>query len=200
MPKKHSLSRIKLSKSDLALWFSASAALLLLTMTLGWEDSRLIIYGVFIVFSIQGVLDLLNWLQHDDFLPSILLLWALAALAMITWLLISKQHSLLIAIFGLIPWLAIAALAVSRGYRAYLHWSAKRGKARDQYRLAERYYYGSGVAEDLEKAVHWYHQAAQKRYSKAERKLSRLYKYGEGVPKDQRLADEWRARSHRNRD
>lgn len=200
MPKKHSLSRIKLSKSDLALWFSASAALLLLTLTLGWEDSRTLIYGVFIIFSIQGVLDLLNWLQHDDFLPSVLLLWALAALAMITWLLISNQYQLLIAMFGLIPWLAIAALGVSRGYRAYLHWSAKRGKARDQYRLAERYYYGNGVKEDLEKAVNWYHQAAQQRYSKAERKLSRLYKYGEGVPKDQRLADEWRARSRRNRD
>jgi len=200
MPRKRSVSRYKLSKSDLALWFSAATALLLLTMTLGWQESRLIVYGAFMLFSIQGVLDLLNWLQRDDFLPSILLIWALTALAMVTWLLINEDHILLLGMFGAIPWLAIAVLGASRGYRAYLHWSAKSGKARDQYRLAELYYYGTGVKEDLDAAVHWYHQSAQKRYSKAERKLSSLYKYGDGVPKDRRLADEWRARSRRTRD
>jgi len=200
MPSKRSLSRYKLSKSDLALWFSAAVALVLLVVSLGWEDSRLIVYAVFIIFSVQGVLDLLNWLQRDDYLPSVLLIWAVLALAMMAWLLYSDEYILLISLFGAIPWLAIAVLAIGHSYRHYLHWSAKQGKARDQYRLAELYYYGNGVNEDLETAVHWYHQSAQQRYSKAERKLSRLYKYGEGVPKDQRLADEWRSRARRSRD
>jgi TPR repeat protein len=200
MRRKSSISRYKLSKSDLALWLSTGLGLILLPLTLGWEDSQLFVYAFFVVLSVEAVLDLLNWLQRDEYLPSILLIWVLAALAMGSWLFIRHEYLLLVSLFGAIPWLAIAVMAAGRAYRSYLHWSAKRGKARDQYRLAELYYYGTGVKENLETAVHWYHQAAQKRYTRAERKLSRLYKYGDGVPKDQRLADEWYTRSRRSRE
>lgn len=198
MPRKSSVSRYKLTASDLALWLSAGLGLMLVVMNFGWEGGQLILYAAFVVLSVEGVLDLLNWLQRDDYLPSILLIWALAAIAMAAWLIGRGEYLLLASLFGVSPWLAIAILGGARARRNYLHWSAKKGRARDQYRLAEMYYYGQGVQEDLQSAVHWYHQAAQQRYSKAERKLSSLYRHGDGVPKDKRLADEWYSRSHRS--
>ena len=162
MPRKSSHSRYQLTKSDLALWVSSGLGLLLLILTLGWEGGQLVLYTVFIVLSVEGILDLLNWLQRDDYLPSILLVWALAAIAMAVWLYSRGEILLLVAIFGIGPWLAIVVLGTSRAYRSYLHWSAGKGRPRAQYRLAELYYYGQGVKEDLQAAVHWYRPGCPK--------------------------------------
>ena len=130
--------------------------------------------------------------------PVLLILWTPVALGIAVWLGVSDQLLLLLALFCLAPWLAIATLVLAHAYRGYIKWRATGGNAVAQFRLAELLYYGDGVDEDLKSAVHRYHLSAHQRNTKAARMLSSLYRHGEGVPKNQRLADEWHEVSRRN--
>ena len=199
MPRKRSSrDRRKIAISDLALLLAAVVAAIGVASVLGWQGATATFYLAFLVMSVLAFLDLLTWLREPGYPPTLLMLWAPIALGLAVWLAISGQLLLLLALFCLAPWLAVGSLVSTRAYRAVLMWRARDGNAAAQFQLAEIFYYGDGLPEDIKTAVHWYHLSAQQRNVKAARMLSRLYQRGEGVPKNQRLADEWRQVSHRN--
>ena len=200
MPKKRSSAdkRGRLPPSDLALLLAGVMVAIGTASTMGWQGATVAFYILFLVASIQAFLDLLVWVRNPDHPPLLLILWAPIALGIAVWLGVTDQLLLLLTLFCLAPWLAIGTLVAARAYRTFLKWRAADGDAAAQYHLAEIFYYGDGVDEDIKSAVHWYHLSAQQRNIKAARRLSSLYRYGEGVPKNQRLADEWRQVSHRD--
>src|SRR5437762_10331552 len=55
---------------------------------------------------------------------------------------------------------------------------AERGDAKAQYVLARMYENGTGVRENLTKAVAWYRQAAKKGFAPAQYNLGRIYAAG----------------------
>ena len=70
--------------------------------------------------------------------------------------------------------------------------SAESGDAEVQYKLGERYYYGSEEAPlDHEKAVFWFKKAAEQGHVDAQWKLGKMYANGEGVPKDYKKSFFW---------
>ena len=74
---------------------------------------------------------------------------------------------------------------------AFLEWRvlARQGDVRAQYRLAQMYADGIGVAEDDEEALHWFRQAAEQGSVGAQVKLGEMYSQGRGVSRD--LARAW---------
>lgn len=58
---------------------------------------------------------------------------------------------------------------------------AERGAPSAQYELAERYYNGDGVAQDVYRAIHWYAYAAEGGVDSAVRMFDRLYYFGSNV-------------------
>jgi hypothetical protein len=183
--------------SDLDLLLGVAVALAAVTLAwglgvAGMSWALLVVLGVALVVS---YMDLLGFLIRYDPFPVHALIWGAASAAMAGWLLYGGRYLTLLAFLAAPPWLAFAILFYQRGRILYLRWAARQGHPSAQYRLAERYYYGDGVPEDTQQAVHWYQTAALQRYRRAERKLARLYERGDGVPRDARLADEWRRRT-----
>ncbi len=59
--------------------------------------------------------------------------------------------------------------------------SAMNGDVSAQYAIAERYFNGEGVTQDIYKAIHWYAYAAENGHADAIRTFDRLYYYGNNV-------------------
>lgn len=70
---------------------------------------------------------------------------------------------------------------------------AKRGSMFDQYRLAEKYRYGSVtfVGVDIEKSVYWHEEAARNGYAKSAMALYEMYSDDFWVPMDKDKAMRW---------
>ena len=79
---------------------------------------------------------------------------------------------------------------------AFLEWRvlARQGDVRAQYRLAQMYADGIGVAEDDEEALHWFRQAADQGSLEAQSELALMYSLGRGVRRDHTRAAYWYAR------
>jgi TPR repeat protein len=68
---------------------------------------------------------------------------------------------------------------------------AEKGFPDAQYRLAEAYLLGEGVAQDLEKAALWYEKAARRGHPEAQNQIGYLYQRGIGVRADAVRAFHW---------
>lgn len=95
-----------------------------------------------------------------------------------------------------LEWYEKAAAQGHRSARTRLRfkhdlWLAECGDATAQWRLAERFAEGVGVAKDPEQALRWYETAA--RFSDTETlfKLGMLYVNGTGIPKNEQRAVIW---------
>jgi TPR repeat protein len=73
----------------------------------------------------------------------------------------------------------------------WLRDKANQGDRVAQFRLAEAYREGDGLAADLPKCAYWYQQSAQQNYPPAQYRLGLMYGNGEGVPQDYELAAVW---------
>lgn len=77
----------------------------------------------------------------------------------------------------------------------------KKGYAPAQFNLAQMYYDGKGVEEDLteperwKEAVKWYTKAAKQENAEAQNNLARMYERGEGVPENLEMTARWLFRS-----
>ena len=69
--------------------------------------------------------------------------------------------------------------------------SAEQGNADAQYSLGWCYYYGKGIAKNLQEAVNWYKKSAGQDNSDAQFQLGNCYAWGKGVGKDLREAFTW---------
>ena len=67
-----------------------------------------------------------------------------------------------------------------------------------QYRLATMYEEGTGVEQDLSRAVHWFRQAANQGHVEAQIALARMYSIGQGVDQDAAWAWVWFDRAATN--
>lgn len=97
---------------------------------------------------------------------------------------------------------ALATADYARGLAAYKsgdyatahqEWlaAAELGEARAQYRLADLYETGLGVARDFHEASKWYRQAAHQGHPVAQHMIGLTYAYGLGVPRDAVAAHMW---------
>ena len=79
---------------------------------------------------------------------------------------------------------------------AILEWRAlaRRGDTRAQYRLAQMYAGGIGVAEDDEEALYWFRAAAELGSVEAQSELALMYSLGRGVRRNHARAAYWYAR------
>ena len=70
------------------------------------------------------------------------------------------------------------------------------------FQTGERYFNGTGLAQDYAEAVKWYRRAAEKGHADAENNLGNCYYYGKGVPQDYTEAVKWyrKAADHGNAD
>lgn len=68
---------------------------------------------------------------------------------------------------------------------------ASQGDPAAQAELAEKYFRGDGIQEDLEQAVYWYKKAAEQGHIDAQRSLSGMYRKGTGVTQDFKRAAYW---------
>lgn len=70
------------------------------------------------------------------------------------------------------------------------------------FQTGERYFNGTGLAQDYAEAVKWYRKAAEKGHADAENNLGNCYYYGKGVPQDYTEAVKWyrKAADHGNAD
>jgi TPR repeat protein len=97
--------------------------------------------------------------------------------------------------------LAVLAVGASAQGIAQLERQAQAGNAAAQYKLAEAYYQGDGVAADPAEGLMWLQKSATKGYSKAEFRLADNYRTGRGgTAKDDRQAFYWfrKAAEHGN--
>src|SRR5216684_2826691 len=69
--------------------------------------------------------------------------------------------------------------------------AAGRGDAEAQFGLGVRYGSGTGEAQDLAQAAHWYRQAADQHHGLAQFNLGLMYASGQGVPRDDGEAGRW---------
>jgi TPR repeat protein len=69
--------------------------------------------------------------------------------------------------------------------------AAGRGDAEAQFGLGLRYGSGTGEAQDLAQAAHWYRQAADQNHCLAQFNLGLMYASGQGVPRDDGEAGRW---------
>lgn len=69
--------------------------------------------------------------------------------------------------------------------------AAEAGVAGAQYNLAQMYYRGEGVAQDLTKAAHWFEQAAMQAIPEAQHNIGLAYDEGYGVEVDKIRAAFW---------
>lgn len=186
------------SDTDILLAITIGLCAVALGWGLGWEHFPWIVYLICLVMLVQTLLDLLNWIMRDEPLSPLILIWVATVVAVLIWMAVEKRYLPMTAMLTLPPWLAILVLLAGRLQLAYLRWAAASGRTRAQFRYAQRLFYGQGVAEDPQQAIHWYHQAAERRYRPAEEKLARIYERGEGVARNQKLADEWYIRAERS--
>lgn len=75
-------------------------------------------------------------------------------------------------------------------YRLYVK-AAERGIPDAQYRLGTLYYYGDGVRQDTEKALHWFKLAASNNVPGAMNFLGIIFSEGEGVVVDKARSIQW---------
>lgn len=71
------------------------------------------------------------------------------------------------------------------------HSAADGGDVESQFTLAERYYYGDGVARDFRLAMHWYERAAMRGHTEAQHNLAHMYRVGQGVEQNLVMAKAW---------
>jgi hypothetical protein len=185
--------------TDILLAITIGLCAVALGWGLGWQHFSWVVYLACLVVMVQALLDLLNWVMRDEPLSPMILVWTTAALAVLVWMLVEEHYLPALVMLTIPPWLAILILLGGRLHVHYLKWAAAKGGTRAQYRYAQLLYYGKGVPEDHQQAIHWYHQAAENRYRPAEQKLARIYERGDGVPRNQRLADQWYLRAERSR-
>ena len=69
--------------------------------------------------------------------------------------------------------------------------AAEQGDADAQVKLGDRYAKGTGVPEDLERAVVWFRKAAEQGNALGQFVLGKCYAFGYGVPKDVAQAVVW---------
>lgn len=69
--------------------------------------------------------------------------------------------------------------------------AAEQGDANAQYKLGKRYYYGTGVTKNIDKALKWFKLAAEKDDADAQFMLGYCYYNGEGVDKNRVEAFKW---------
>jgi TPR repeat protein len=69
--------------------------------------------------------------------------------------------------------------------------SANHGIAEAQNKLANMYYFGKGVPQNLELAVLWCKRAAEQGLAEAQNRLGMLYSNGDGVAQDDAEAERW---------
>lgn len=87
---------------------------------------------------------------------------------------------------------------VSTASAEYINYSenlvtrAEKGDQYAQHTLAEAYYQGYGVEEDLEQALSWYQKAAKTGHPKAQYALGLMLEYGvDSIPKNTPKALKW---------
>ena len=68
---------------------------------------------------------------------------------------------------------------------------AEDGDVTAQYDLGNKYYYGTDVKQDYEKATEWYRKAAEQGYARAQGDLGWMYDSGRGVSQDDEQAVAW---------
>ncbi len=78
---------------------------------------------------------------------------------------------------------------------AELERQAGEGSLEAQMELANRYYKGEGVEQDLGKAATWYKKLADQEFAHAQLTLGLMYIKGEGVEQDDKKAIEWLERA-----
>jgi hypothetical protein len=71
--------------------------------------------------------------------------------------------------------------------------AAEQGHAASQYKLAEMYRHGEGVARDDARAAHWFLQAAEQGLKEAQLYIGLMYYYGTGLARDYSQAAHWLA-------
>ena len=187
----------RLSDTDIMLWATAALSALALGWGLGWEDFQWALYAGAIIVMVLALLDLYAWLLRDEQLSPLVLVWVALPAVEVVWLLINERYLMALLLLTIPPWLTLLVQLAGRLRIIWFRHAAKRGHTRAQFRLGEMLYFGDGVREDVQQALHWYHQAAQKRYRPAERRIARIYETGDGVPRNQQLADEWYLRADR---
>jgi len=77
---------------------------------------------------------------------------------------------------------------------------ASQGDPAAQAELAEKYFNGDGIEEDLEQAVYWYKKAAEQGDIDAQTSLSGMYRKGTGVTQDLKWAAYWCAKAAEQND
>ena len=85
-------------------------------------------------------------------------------------------------------------------YQKAFHWlrqAAEQGCTEVQYRLADMYQRGRGVAADDAEACYWYAQAAEGGHKKAQYYRALMHKYGTGTPINDEQALYWYEQSAR---
>ena len=66
---------------------------------------------------------------------------------------------------------------------------ADQGDSEACFKVGEMYQFGSGVAQNYEKAIHWYEKSAEQEYAPAQVSLGLMYENGLGVqPNDTKAA------------
>jgi TPR repeat protein len=82
---------------------------------------------------------------------------------------------------------------ISSSYAAsdWFQKAANQGHMEAQYKLAEKYYYGNGIAQDYAEAGNWYRKAAEQGHADAQYSLGLIYEYAKGVAPDLVEAVKW---------
>lgn len=84
-------------------------------------------------------------------------------------------------------------------YLKSLRSQAMQGSAEAQLQLATLYEHGSGTAQNLPEAIHWYTQAANQGSAPAQFQLGRIFEEGRGsIKKDLAYALSWYEEAARN--
>ena len=91
----------------------------------------------------------------------------------------------------LVPFMAAAAPAKTKGIDPALLAKAKAGDATAQCQIGLDYDNGDGVPQDYAKAASWYRKAADQGYAVAQYDLGDLFLFGKGVPIDYAQGITW---------
>jgi TPR repeat protein len=73
--------------------------------------------------------------------------------------------------------------------------AAQSGDAEAQFRLAGRYFTGSGIEKSLTEALRWYETASSNGNAEAAYNLGTIYDYGLGTTSDRTRATRWYRRA-----
>ena len=74
--------------------------------------------------------------------------------------------------------------------------SAGQGNQDAMYRIANMYFYGTGIEKDIEQADKWYRNAAEQGEEASIRRLGSMYLEGNGVKKNLDEAEKWQGPSN----